>query len=521
MGISKLGYVRSNPKLAFVRVTPDGVSSDIYKNESGDEWVVAHNVHALFDGKEYGADYYIEQIQYTVPMTLACYKYTKDGHDQIFTSGSVITNPSVGGNYGWNGDYPIYAILCNLTSTVDGSIFIDSAPSILLLEGWDNMGNEGEDIKAIRDLIDEYGITLVPGGGGGNQVITLSDIRCIFRMFDNVDGNQEQHQGSGATGYEQNTKTFFSGNMLDLRINNASAIHNGGRLVIGIGENVLVEIIGGQNNFGVDYGMAGEDLTQLKSQLVTILNNAMQFGEPLNGVLTLASPSSDNLPDWVQIHLEGINDTIWVDSYGQSYWADAFRSLQQGNNGWGYVIDRLGFSLDNKQYRGLYGQPPTIEAFNGSVAMKDNNGNIVNFFQKIDNSTEAYYIDNHTIDLSFATGEQDIYAILGRVTIDSIEYFVCILSNENEKQTIIDFWTQQVGGVVDEQVKVWQANGINMDYTYVGPGTEPDDNDPYSRWQRQRNHFENGAVDESWNELMDTPYDGKEAPTVHKEVKKL
>lgn len=747
--ITRLGYTRANPKLAFGRVTPSGVSSDIYKTQDNQEWVVASNFSISFEGINWGEPQLLPGPTPSVrPAIIADYAFDPGSGRRIYVGGDVSSqNPSaVGPDPHWTGNYPIYAVLARGDIIINGETVATDVKAVHLIEGWQDMGNDGQDIKAIRDLLDLGLVTPFP-----EMEITITDIRAIFRMFDNVDGYTEEKGGSievynhdwatepgddwsnsfegngfgidvlggmkashanpgytigvngfagsfasrliengEATGYEQVNRTYFTGSpnpMLDLRINSSGAVLNGGKLRIGYNNNVIFEVVGGNSYYGYDYGTGSEDLSQLKTQLVNILSAASQPGEPLNGLLTMVSPSSDNLPNYVQIHLEASNLSVWVESGdsivqrqwiyefdydvsntislfskaggppacpllivqainleglsggpmldglcvgfilakgndgieaygfnfggdgpatsgasvpdtgrimiqhdgngnyswsistdggqnytplwtnvyselpngwqfanrrlrfgvatfglgntpdgrigavrlnepGSSYMANAFRPLQNGSNGWGYLIDRLGFDRDGVEYKGLFGQPPTIITFDGSLAFKDRGGGDLRaFLQQQGHATEAYYVSgDHTIhpEEIFATGEQDIYALLGSATIDNVDYHLCLLGRDDERQAIRDFWSQQVGGVIDEEIKVWQANGINEDYTYVGPGYTPPvpDEGADTRWARQRSHFENGAVDESWNELLDSPFEGKEAGTVHKEVKK-
>ncbi len=360
--IEKLGYVRATPRLAFARVAPSGLSSDIYKNQAGDAWIVASNFSIPFDGIDWGAIQPLPGPGGTTdrPAIIANYAFDPGSGRRLYIGGDVSSqNPSaIGPDPHWSGNYPIYAMLMRGNIIVNGEVVAEDLKAVWLVEGWQDMGNDGQDIKALRDLVDLGVITPFP-----EMEIQITDVRAIFRMFDNVDGNQEQH-GGGTTlyshdwatqptddwgneflgsgfgidvldskkashaepgytldggaagsfakktvvsgkdsGYQQNARTYFTGSpnpMLDLRIDNAESVRNGGVLKIGYNANVVCEIIGGQNNFGVNYGMAGEDLSQLKTQLVTILSNASQPGQPLNGLLTFVSPSSDNLPSWVQ-----------------------------------------------------------------------------------------------------------------------------------------------------------------------------------------------------------------------------
>lgn len=721
--ITKLGYVRANPKLAFARVNQGSGASDIYKTQGGDEWVVAPNFYITFDGINWGDSQPLPGPGglSSRPAIVANYAFDDGGGRRLYIGGDVTSqNPkAVGPDPHWSGDYPIYACLMKGDIKINGETVASNIRGIWLVEGWSGMGGDGDDIKQIRDLIDLGVVTPFP-----EMEIIISEIRAIFRMFDNVDGFQEEKGGAsivyshdwatepgddwsnafegsgfgidvlggmkashanpgytlggngfagsfarrqieagGGTGYEQVNKTYVSSDpshMLDLRINDANAVRAGGKLRIGYNADVVLEIVGGNNYYGYDYGTGSEDLSQLKTQLVNILNAAMQAGNPLNGILTMASPSSDNLPDYVQIHLEASNPSVWVesgdsiaqrpwtfefdydvsnsvslytkaggppacpmlvvqainfeglaggplldglcvgfliakgndgnDAYGftpggdgpatiaysapdagrvkiehdgndnytwsistnggvswtvmftasnalpdgwqnsnrrlrfgmttfglgntpdgrinnvilsepgSSYMADAFRPLQNGDHGWGYLIDRLGFRREEKDYKLIWGVPPDITILDGSLGAgpREGGGEPRIYLQPQGHATEAYYIDggSHSIGERMVTGEYDVWALLFDFEIEGEQYHDLILADDSIKADVISQF-EGYGGVLADSFKVWSKNGINADYTWIGPGGIGSDAD--TRYAARRDQFTDGATDESWN----------------------
>jgi len=221
-----------------------------------------------------------------------------------------------------------------------------------------------------------YGETgTVPGGPGGGTITAPLII------------STQDYATPADTGYEQTSKVNFSGGsggMYDLRINDAAAVIAGAVLMIGEDPGVpLYTITGGNTYYGIDYGVPGDDLSSLKTKLINILNSANAPGEPLNGKLSIISPSGDDLPNWVQIHLE--------QNIGQNLF------LQQGSSGYDTVATFPGETHFNP------GSDPFIDL-------------------RIDNAQNV--IDGGSLIIGTDPADQELLRITGGNTYYGIDYGV-------------------------------------------------------------------------------------------------
>jgi len=155
------------------------------------------------------------------------------------------------------------------------------------------------------------------------------------------------------------------------------------------------------------------------------------------------------------------------------YIADAYRPLQNGINGWGYLMDMLGYKDDvgGPEYKTF---TPPATPLDGCILARLRDPGPPPDFRMLGillNGCETYETDAHVI-VPFCDGTDDVHVVLVDIDMGGGPIYIAFLVNTGEVSLLGDLIIS-MGGTVADSFLVHSNNGANADYGYDGPGPIP------------------------------------------------